>query len=326
MGRFRRVLAVLGVLVGAGVGGSVFAGSAPASASSGVVIDDPVGAARLLVLANEARSAAGLVPLELRYDVFEIAAAHSQRMATAHDLFHNDAYFTPEVRRRLGARTLGENVALNSSMDDAHARLMNSPDHRANLLNPKFTIVGMAVTRTADGTGFVTQDFVEPSGSSAPAPAPQPEPATAPSDAGAGPSEDPDAPATPDEGAPEAVPEAAAAPATARARAARASRARVAPAPVKPTLTSPAAGRTEVDATATQPPAEPTAAPTTTARGAVSVVTAPISATAPSNQASQEDRSAPPLGTIAVALAAIALVSTCVARATHRWGADRLGS
>jgi uncharacterized protein YkwD len=194
---------------------AAFAPTAPTASAAGVVVDDPVATAQLLVLANTERAGAGLPALVARDDVAAIATEHSRQMAEAGDIFHNDGYFTTEVRQRLGAKALGENVALNTSMDDAHRRLMNSPGHRANLMNPTFTVVGMAVARTADGVGFITQDFVEPKAASPatpaspvevpagdpapppPAPAPAPTPRTAPAPSPTPPSPTPPAPTPP---------------------------------------------------------------------------------------------------------------------------------
>ncbi|MDQ1375825.1 MAG: hypothetical protein QOJ09_3163, partial [Actinomycetota bacterium] len=43
--------------------------------------------------------------------------------------------------------------------------LMDSPGHKANILEPKFSIVGMAAVRGSDGLIFITQDFVQTNGS-----------------------------------------------------------------------------------------------------------------------------------------------------------------
>ncbi|MEA3076373.1 MAG: hypothetical protein QOF60_1281 [Actinomycetota bacterium] len=131
---------------------------------------DQFAAAQLLTLINTDRAAAKLPLLSARADVTAIAVDWSTAMAAVKDIAHNDAYFTSEIRYRLGARSLGENVALNRSTFDAHQRLMASPAHRANLVNPKFTVIGVAVVRDAEGMGYFTEDFLEPvpAGSSPP--------------------------------------------------------------------------------------------------------------------------------------------------------------
>jgi uncharacterized protein YkwD len=200
----RRVLVVLAVLLT-----TVVAFEPPATAITfeppvialDLTLDDALGAGQLLALANADRVSAGLAPLVARADVTAIALDWSRGMAAVGDIAHNDAYFTADMHRRLDAKTLGENVAMNRSMDDAHRRLMASPGHRANLLNPAYTVVGIAVVRDAGGIGYVTEDFVEPRSGSAVALVAPPSAAAAPL---------PDSPPAP---APASAPAAAPAPA-----------------------------------------------------------------------------------------------------------------
>lgn len=119
---------------------------------------------RLLRLLNDERAARGLPAATLRDDVREVADGHAAAMARDGELRHNDAYFSDESRRRHRAARLGENVAVNTSIDDMHRRLMASEGHRANILDPAFTVVGVAV-RSDGERWWATQDFVEPDGS-----------------------------------------------------------------------------------------------------------------------------------------------------------------
>lgn len=162
---------------------SVWQLSARASAQDGAsdaasLTDIPEGAARLLELVNGERTDRGLARLSFRDDVSGIAWAFTRKMATRGEIWHNQDYFTAESRERLQAATLGENVAFNRSVDDAHARLMASSAHRENILNGAFTVVGIGVVRDNRGMLFITQDFLAPrSARQAVAPAP---PAPAP--------------------------------------------------------------------------------------------------------------------------------------------------
>jgi uncharacterized protein YkwD len=58
-----------------------------------------------------------------------------------------------------GWHTLGENVAMNPSLDGAMKALEASPAHRANLLNPKFDRVAVGVVQ-AKGLYWVTEVFL----------------------------------------------------------------------------------------------------------------------------------------------------------------------
>ena len=145
---------------------------------------------RLMDLANAERAKAGLGALAWRDDVAAIALAHSERMAAAGDIFHSDSFFGATVKNLLNVVARGENVAYNGSVESAHSRLMASSGHRANILDSRFSVVGIGVVRHADGRYFITQNFIQPAGaprSVAPRPAAAaapktaaPKPATAP--------------------------------------------------------------------------------------------------------------------------------------------------
>ncbi|MEY2477396.1 MAG: hypothetical protein QOG87_2711 [Actinomycetota bacterium] len=126
----------------------------------------------------------------MRGDVVNIAQGHSAAMAAAGTIWHNEQFLTQGTRKALAAKMLGENVGMGPNVDQVHVALMNSPGHKANILEPAFSIVGMGVVRSGDGMVYITQDFVQPSGgtprpaavvkAAAPKPAPKPRVATAP--------------------------------------------------------------------------------------------------------------------------------------------------
>jgi hypothetical protein len=155
------ILIVLGVLLTLS---SVGPGSVGPAVADDVLPTAPGddGAARLLALINAERVQRDLAPITARGDVTDVARVQARAMADAGDIWHNDDYFTDGMRRRLDARTLGENVAMNKSVEDAHRRLMESPGHRANILDPDFRVAGIASARAADGTYFLVEDFLQP--------------------------------------------------------------------------------------------------------------------------------------------------------------------
>jgi uncharacterized protein YkwD len=126
----------------------------------------PDAVARLVERTNAERTQRGLPPLQVRADVTSIAGAWSDSMARAARLSHDDAYFSPDSHHRLDAQLLGENVARAPDVDVAHAALMNSEHHRANILDSRFTTIGIGAT-FVDSTWWITEDFLQPS---APAP------------------------------------------------------------------------------------------------------------------------------------------------------------
>jgi uncharacterized protein YkwD len=130
----------------------------------------PDAVSRLLGLLNEERRQRGMALFALREDVSSQSRRHSEAMAAGGTIWHNDAYFTAANKKRLNAVLLGENVARNVDIDDAHRRLMNSPGHRANILDRRFSGIGLGVYRSSTGSLYVTESFVQPV-SPAPAPA-----------------------------------------------------------------------------------------------------------------------------------------------------------
>jgi uncharacterized protein YkwD len=54
----------------------------------------------------------------------------------------------------------GENLAKNTNAGAAHTALMNSPGHKANILNANFTNIGIGVATAKDGSKIYTQMFI----------------------------------------------------------------------------------------------------------------------------------------------------------------------
>jgi uncharacterized protein YkwD len=120
--------------------------------SSGSTTSPAEGEARMLVLLNQSRQTAGLGPLQLDAELREIALAHSTDMVD-HDFFGHVSPTTgaPDARvRRSGALLIesGENIAQTGNAESAHDGLMASPGHRANMLGPRYTHVGIAAVST----------------------------------------------------------------------------------------------------------------------------------------------------------------------------------
>ena len=113
---------------------------------------DPVPA--LVQLINQARARAGAKPLIQTVALDRIAIAHSTDMVDSHFTGHRSPV-TGELEDRLGSSRVrlllaGENVARAASASVAHRMLMNSPGHRQNILNPRFTHVGIGVVVKLD--------------------------------------------------------------------------------------------------------------------------------------------------------------------------------
>ncbi len=116
----------------------------------------------LLQLANRDRTARGLSPLKWSDALAEAAHQHAVWMARQNALSHQFPGEPAMADRasRAGARfsSLAENVALGPSAEGIHQQWMNSPPHRANLLDPQLDSVGIAVS-DRNGTLFAVEDF-----------------------------------------------------------------------------------------------------------------------------------------------------------------------
>lgn len=118
---------------------------------------------RMFELLNQERAAVGLQPLVMDQELVEVARAHSEDMFRK-GYFAHDSPTTGSPFDRLDAAgidyvTAGENLALAQTVEIAHDGLMNSPGHRANILQPSFGRVGIgAISSPGHGTMY-TQLF-----------------------------------------------------------------------------------------------------------------------------------------------------------------------
>ena len=107
---------------------------------------------------NAAREASGLRPYAVYSDLTSVARSHSREMASRQQLYHNPN-LTTDVQNW---QAVGENVGEGPTVDDIHTAFMNSPEHRANILDHDFTQVGVGVSVDSNGTIWVTEDFRQP--------------------------------------------------------------------------------------------------------------------------------------------------------------------
>lgn len=116
---------------------------------------------QMLEMVNRERAANGLGALVMDETIRQVARGYSTRMFQDGFFAHVDpAGKTPFDRMRVGGASFGaagENLALAPTLRIAHDGLMNSPGHRANILNPRYKRVGIGV---ADG-GMHGKMFVQ---------------------------------------------------------------------------------------------------------------------------------------------------------------------
>lgn len=141
---------------------------------------------QMLALINAERAKVGLQPLKLNAKLNSSAETHSNWMLNVDVFSHTGANGSSATDRMKaagyvfsGSWSSGENIAWQSERgaagisDDVinlHQSLMNSPGHRANILNPNFTEIGIGIVEGGFLTGgtnwpavMVTQNFARSS-------------------------------------------------------------------------------------------------------------------------------------------------------------------
>jgi uncharacterized protein YkwD len=106
---------------------------------------------------NHARTHRGIPALEVRPHLVKVARAQAMRMATKDLLYHNPN-LTSEVHNW---RFLGENVGYGPDSLTVHRAFMHSPEHRANILDRNYTLVGIGSV-TVNGRVWVAEVFRRP--------------------------------------------------------------------------------------------------------------------------------------------------------------------
>ncbi|MGW6128463.1 CAP domain-containing protein [Cellulomonas sp. NPDC055163] len=109
---------------------------------------------------NQVRAENGLAPLQYRARLGEVAEAWTVEMARTRVLSHN-----PQVGAQIepGWSSWGENVGYAGGYGDNAERIftgwMNSAGHRANILDPRFTSIGVGAALDSRGYLWSTQNF-----------------------------------------------------------------------------------------------------------------------------------------------------------------------
>ena len=115
---------------------------------------------QLFQLVNRDRAQAGLPTLVWDDRLAAAAQKHARLMAERNQPEHQLRGEEPLARRLASVPwdVCGENIALNTSIGRANTWLMNSPPHRANILNRRFNAVGIGVVWKGNQV-WVTEDF-----------------------------------------------------------------------------------------------------------------------------------------------------------------------
>jgi uncharacterized protein YkwD len=118
---------------------------------------------QMLQLVNEERTKRGLSPVKADPELTLVARAHSTDMFARGYFSHYSPEKTDPFDRMKKARvkflTAGENLALGRTLKICHEGLMNSPGHRANILNPSFGRLGIGIMDGGIYGLMISQEF-----------------------------------------------------------------------------------------------------------------------------------------------------------------------
>ena len=119
--------------------------------------------AEMLRLVNEERTKRGFKALVADPQLVPVARAHSQDMFVRGYFSH----YTPEGKdpfdrmKKAGIKyySAGENLALGQTLKICHEGLMNSPGHKANILNPSYGRIGIGILDGGSYGLMISQEF-----------------------------------------------------------------------------------------------------------------------------------------------------------------------
>ncbi|HEX8003146.1 MAG TPA: CAP domain-containing protein [Mycobacteriales bacterium] len=118
--------------------------------------------ARITSLINGARTSRGLVPLTVASGTTDLARRWSMNQAAKNLLYHNPSLVSQIVGYGSSSwRQVAENVGRGYGADSLFTAYMNSPGHRANILDPDMRFLGIGWVERPDGSGYNTQVFVD---------------------------------------------------------------------------------------------------------------------------------------------------------------------
>lgn len=123
--------------------------------------------AECVAITNNERAAAGLPALSVSPALEQAAAGHSGYQASRNRMSHTGSGGSSAGTRITAAgyrwRTWGENVAAGyPNCAEVMRGWMNSPGHRANILNGAFTQIGIAAATASNGTIYWTMVLAAP--------------------------------------------------------------------------------------------------------------------------------------------------------------------
>lgn len=131
--------------------------------SSGTGSSEQSFAERVVDLVNQERAKVGLAPLSVSRPAASAALVRSKEIegTFSHTRPNGSSFSTALTEQGVNYRSAGENIAWGQKTPEQVMNAwMNSAGHRANILNAKFTAIGVGCYRNAAGVYYWTQLFI----------------------------------------------------------------------------------------------------------------------------------------------------------------------
>ena len=117
----------------------------------------------ILELLNAHRITLGLSQLKMIDEASSEAIGHNDYMIDNQEVSHD--YFgqrSTKLKSTLQAKLVGENVAYGfSEAESVVAAWLNSPGHKAQIVNPKYTHIGVSTLTDSDNKNYYTNIFIQ---------------------------------------------------------------------------------------------------------------------------------------------------------------------
>jgi uncharacterized protein YkwD len=118
---------------------------------------------QMLEYINEERTKVGAPRLTVDINMVKAARAHSRDMFTRRYFSHMTPEGKDPATRLTDAEVkfavMGENIAYAPDVKTAHQGLMDSPEHKKNILDPTFLHIGIGIISTDSFGSMYTQEF-----------------------------------------------------------------------------------------------------------------------------------------------------------------------
>jgi uncharacterized protein YkwD len=156
-----------GIPVNAATASTVSNSASASATSTSISTTNAVAAEQQAVsLLNADRRANGLSDLQVDPRLTTLAQNYAQDMINRNYFSHTNpegqSPFDRMTQAGISYSYAGENIAQAQNVQAAEVAFMNDAGHRANILSPNYTTVGIGVAYDKNGNVYVVQDFIKP--------------------------------------------------------------------------------------------------------------------------------------------------------------------